>query len=93
MARAVINKLNRKREGGIGKAVIWRVRDWRRGFGSTVLCFISFNKESVRFHSVTCSCIVELRKAVTLSWIFFSKLGFLLIFWREEQRSSVEGAQ
>ncbi len=53
-----------------------RGRDWRKieglegeedgmgEFEGIILCL------SLRFHRVTCSCIIELRKAVTLSWIF-----------------------
>ncbi len=36
--------------------------------------------ETFRFYIVTCSCIVELREAVTISLIFFHKQGFFAGF-------------
>ncbi len=39
-----------------------------------------FCLESIRFHSVTCSCIFELREAVTVSWIFPPELGIFADF-------------
>jgi hypothetical protein len=34
------------------------------------LSFLSLTKETFRFYTIICSCIVELREAVTISWIF-----------------------
>ncbi len=48
--------------------------------GSRGLSLLSLTKETFnmfRFHIVTCSCIVELREAVTISWISPPQTGIL----------------
>ncbi len=66
-ARAVILCLTRRQEG-----------DWRKGIrgkgGFERLFFLlSLALEMLRFHSTTCSCIVELRAAVN-TFVDFSRI-------------------
>ncbi len=87
----VIIKLTRRRQEGIGVGGLEEERlEWRSDRTGSVwrdLFEPNLRSKTFRFHSATCSCIVELREAVTR--ISFLNRDFLRIFsvTREKQQS------
>jgi hypothetical protein len=82
LACAVIIKLTRRREGDIGYIEIKSGKDKLEVFKA--LFFIYQILRNNCFPQCHLQLIIELRKAVSLSQIFFPKVGFFAVFWKRE---------
>jgi hypothetical protein len=92
LGRALIIKLTLKRDGGVRKGRGEEIAKREIGDGGLEGNCFSLAQETIRFQSITCSCIVALREAVTLSRSFFL-LGFLVDFLHISVRGAGGGAQ